>query len=393
MKIGIDLRCLQNGQKTGVEEYTTNLLSELLKMDRKNEYILFFNSFRESKIELGDLPNYTNVKIKRFRYPNKLLNLFLWYFGWPKIDRMLGGADILFLPNINFAAWSQEVETILTIHDLSFEYYPETFSWKRRLWHFFVNPRKLAEKADRIVAVSDSTKNDLISLYQLSSVKIKTIKSAVTDDFQVLDRNNLQMTLVAKKYQLPYKFILYLGTIEPRKNIVGLVRAYNQLRDLKNMELDKYKLVIAGAVGWKSEKIFAEMNDSPYGADIIVTGMVDGKDMPMIYNLASLFVYPSFFEGFGFPPLEAMACGVPVITSNCSSLPEIVGSAGIMIDPDKPDEIFQAMREVLQSRELSDKLRRNSLGRAAEFNWQKTANEFLKILTETQKGRGKGEKS
>lgn len=385
MKIGVDLRCLQGGQKTGVEEYAFNLISELLKVDRKNEYILFFNSFGESKINSGDLSAYANVEIKMFHYPNKVLNLCFWYLGWPKIDQMLGGVDVLFLPNINFAAWSRKVKTILTVHDLSFEYYPEAFSWKRRFWHFFINSRKLAEKVDRIIAVSESTKSDLMSLYQIKKAKIRTVPSAVTLDFQVLDRNNLRLPLVAKKYQLPYKFILYLGTIEPRKNIIGLIRAYNLLRAQNDPELNKYKLVIAGAVGWKSEKIFLEIEKSAYGNDIIVTGKVNSADLPIIYNLASLFVYPSFFEGFGFPPLEAMACGLPVIVSNASSLSEIVGSAGIMIDPDKPDEIFQAMKEVLLDKELQKKMRSTSLEQAAKFSWSRTAENFLELLGDLEK--------
>lgn len=387
MKIGVDLRCLQGGQKTGVESYTVNLLTEVLRADQENQYILFFNSFGESKLKLGELANFPNVTIKKFRWPNKLLNFCFWYFNWPKMDKMLGGTDVLFLPNLNFAAWSKETRTILTMHDLSFEYYPETFSWKRRLWHFFINPKRLVQKVDKLIAVSDSTRNDLVSVYGINPQKIQTIHSAVPEIFQVLDRNNLRLTLVAKKYSLPYKFILFLGTIEPRKNVAGLVRAFNLLRDLNHPELEKYKLVIAGAVGWKSEPIFAEMAASPYAADIIVTGMVDSADIPMIYNLASLFVYPSFFEGFGFPPLEAMACGVPVVTSNCSSLPEVVGEAGVMIDPDRPDEIFQAMKEVLLDRKLQEKMKSASLEQATKFSWTRTAEKFSKILAEFQIGR------
>jgi glycosyltransferase involved in cell wall biosynthesis len=380
MKIGVDLRCFQEGRKSGVAEYALNLLSKLLEIDRENQYVLFFNSFQKTEIDLGDLVAYSNVEVKIFRYPNKLLNLFFWYFNWPKIDRMLGGTDVLFFPNINFAAWSKKTKAILTIHDLSFERYSETFSWKRRLWHFFVNPKKLSRKADKIVAVSDSTRNDLEKLYEIKSSKIKVIHSAAGENFTVLDRNDLKLAEIAKSYNLPYKFILYLGTIEPRKNIIGIIRAFNQLRSLNDAELNKYKLVIAGAVGWKSEKIFSEIKNSPFTEDIIMTGVVAKDDMSAVYNLASIFIYPSFFEGFGFPPLEAMQCGLPVVASNNSSLPEIVGEAGILVDPDKPDEIYQAMKEVLQNRELSAKLRQSGLERAKKFTWQETAEKFLEVI-------------
>lgn len=380
MRIGIDIRCMMDGRRTGVEEYTFNLLAKLLEQDRDNQYILFFNSFQKKEIEFGNLLSHNNFKIKRFRYPNKLLNLFFWYLNWPKIDRMLGGADVLFLPNINFAAWSHRTKVILTMHDLSFELYPETFSWKRRLWHFFVNPKKLTKKVDKIIAVSDSTKNDLIKLYGINSAKIKTIHSAVAEIFSPIDRNGLKMIEIRDKYSLPYKFIFYLGTLEPRKNIVGLIRAYNQLRKLNDAELNKYKLVLAGSPGWKYKKIFQEVSRSPFRQDIIIEDSIEDEDRPIVYNLASLFVYPSFFEGFGFPPLEAMQCGVPVVTSNNSSLPEIAGDAAILIDPEKPDEIFEAMKEVLQNRELSDKLRSKGLEQAKRFSWQKTAEKFLEAV-------------
>lgn len=380
MKIGIDLRCLESGEKSGVGEYAVNLVENILRLDQANSYLLFSNSFWEKNNYLERFEKYPNVRVKKFHWPNKLLNLCFWYLNWPKIDRMLGGAEVLFLPNLNFAAWSKKTKVILTIHDLSFEYYPETFSEKRRLWHWFINPKKLAGRAGRIIAVSDSTKSDLISRYGVDPSKIKMIHSAAAESFRVLDRNDLALAKIAKKYALPYKFILYLGTIEPRKNISGLIQAYDRLRRLGNPELDKYKLVIAGSVGWKSDQIFSAIENSPYSADIIATGMIASKDMPMIYNLASLFVYPSFFEGFGFPPLEAMACGVPVVTSNNSSLPEVVGDAAILIEPEEPEEIFHAMREVLLNRELSAKLRAKGLEQANSFSWSKTAGEFLKTI-------------
>lgn len=380
MKIGIDIRCLVEGRRTGVEEYTINLLENLFAMDKKNKYVLFLSSFRRPDIDLQNFKDHKNVSVRIFRCPNKLLNFLFWYFNFPKIDRMLGGVDMLFFPNIIFGAWSKDAKAVLTMHDLSFERYPETFSWKRRLWHVFINPGKLCRQADKIITVSQSSKNDIVDLYRVSEGKIGVIPSAVSEKFFVMDRNNSRLIEVKEKYGLPYKFILYLGTVEPRKNIVGIIRAYNQLRKISHPELEKYKLVIAGASGWKQKKIFNEIKKSPYRQDIILAGYICDEDKPALYNLASLFVYPSFFEGFGFPPLEAMNCGVPVIVSNISSLPEVVGGAGIMVDPDKPDEIFQAMREILLNRDLQEKLRKNGLEQAKKFNWKKTAREFLAAM-------------
>jgi glycosyltransferase involved in cell wall biosynthesis len=368
------------GRKTGVEEYTINLLENLFAMDKKNEYVLFLNSFREPKIKADLFEKYQNVRVKRFRYPNKIINFLFWYFGRPFIDKMLGEVDVLFFPNIIFTGFSPKKKVFLTVHDLSFEHYPETFSLKRRLWHWFINPRKLCQKAEKIIAVSQSTKDDLVNIYNIKPEKISVIYSGVGESFEVIDRNDFRLVAIKEKYSLPYKFILYLGTIEPRKNIIGAVRAYNQLRKIRHPELEKYKLVIAGERGWKSEKIFSEIAESPFKEDIIPLGFVADEDKPAIYNLASLFVYPSFFEGFGFPPLEAMACGVPVVTSNTSSFPETVGPAAIMVDPDKPDEIYRAMKEILLSRDLREKLIKKGLEQAKKFEWKKTAKEFLKVV-------------
>ncbi|HRY82089.1 MAG TPA: glycosyltransferase family 1 protein [Candidatus Moranbacteria bacterium] len=383
MKICIDARCLIEGRRTGVEEYTRYLLDNLFAIDQKNEYVLFLNSWKKTQADFSWTKKYPNVTLKKFRFPNKLLNFMFWYLGWPKIDKMVGDADIVFLPNIIFGSISSKAKLIATIHDLSFERHREYFSLKRKWWHIFISPKKICQKAHKIIAVSESSKNDLINLYKIKSEKIIVIPSAVSDNFCVLDRNSEKLVKIKEKYSLPYKFILFFGTIEPRKNIIGLVRAFNQLQkyaDENKNDLEKYKLVIAGEYGWMNEKIFEEIENSPFREKIQVIHSVPDEDKPYFYNLSSLFVYPSFFEGFGFPPLEAMKCGVPVIASNNSSLPEVVGNAGILIDSDKPDEIFEAMKEILENPELKNDLIKKGLEKSREFDWQKTAKKTLEVL-------------
>ena len=384
MKIGIDIRCLAEGRRTGVEEYTLNLLENIFMLDTRDEFILFFNSFRSSEIDFSWLEKYPNVRLRKFNFPNKILNLLFWYLNWPKIDKLIGGVDVFFMPNIIFGSVSKNAKIISTIHDLSFERYPETFSWKRRLWHTFINPRKICQHSNRIIAISQSTKNDIVNLYKINPDKITVSYNGLAEKFHIVDRNDANLIRVKEKYNLPYKFILYLGTIEPRKNISAVVQAYVQLQkktiSSDQNEIAKYKLVIAGADGWLSEKIFAEIAASDCKNDIVVINFVSEEDKEFVLNLASLFVYPSRFEGFGLPPLEAMACGVPVITSNNSSLPEVVGDAAIMIDPDKSSEIAQAMQELLASPELREKLIARGLVQAKKFTWIKPAEDFLKIV-------------
>lgn len=406
MKIGIDVRCLAEGRRTGVEEYTLNVLRYLFEIDRKNDYVLFLNSFREPEASLNWIEKYSNVTLKKIRFPNKLLNLFFWYFGWPKIDKMLGGVDVFFMPNITFFGLSGKTKLISTIHDLSFERYPEFFSIKRRLWHVFVNPKKICRRANKIIAVSESTKKDLISLYKINADKIEVIHNGLAEKFRVINRNDEKLIKVKEKYQLPYKFILYFGTIEPRKNVISVLKAFEGLKSEFSHPSEPvgpahlpsgrggadFKLVIAGSDGWSSEEAYFLIKNSCRKDEIILINNVQEEDKEYFYNLASVFVYPSFFEGFGFPPLEAMACGIPVIASNNSSVAEIVGEAGTLIDPAKPQEIFQALQEIISSKDLREKLVQKGLQKAKEFQWKAGAEDLLKLcynLENNARKRGK----
>lgn len=385
MKIGIDIRCLTDGKRTGVEEYTINLLENIFELDKGNEYILFTNSYRNSYFDERIFAHFKNVKVMRFRWPNKLLNFCFWYLNWPKVDKMLGGVELFFMPNINFIALSGKTKLVLTMHDLSYEIFPETFSLKRRLWHSFINPRALAKKADQIIGVSDSTTRDIISRFKIEEEKVMRIYNGVSDEMTELDRNDPKLIEVKERYHLPFNFILYLGTVEPRKNISAIVKAFDQLKKLNRLELNKYKLVIAGGMGWKIEEILKCGREAEFTDDIIFTSCIVNEDKAAVYTLASLFVYPSFFEGFGIPVLEAMRCSVPVITSNNSSLPEVVGNAAIMIDPDKPDELFKAMKEVLLDKELFQHMQLQSPRQAIRFNWRTSARETLEVFAKCVK--------
>jgi glycosyltransferase involved in cell wall biosynthesis len=233
---------------------------------------------------------------------------------------------------------------------------------------------------DRIIAVSESTKSDIVSRWGIAEKKVQVIYNGISADFEQLDHNDPKLIEIKEKYQLPFKFIFYLGTIEPRKNISSIVKAYDHLRELNNSQLDKYKLVIAGSKGWKTKDILSVMRNAKFTDDIIFISNITNEDKAAVYTMASLFVYPSFFEGFGIPVLEAMRCGVPTITSNTSSLPEVVGNGAIMIDPDKPDELYSAMKELLLNRDFYDDMKQQAQRQAVRFNWKASARELLKIF-------------
>jgi len=374
MKIGIDIRTLMESQYSGVSEYTLNLLTEIFRQDQKNQYKLFYNSGRDISARMPKF-DFPNVEIVASRYPNKLFNNILQrIFQWPKIDQKLG-VDLFFVPNIGFISLSDKCKKIITIHDLSFLRYGEFFSWKRRLWHKLIDVKKIVRSFDCIIAVSENTKRDLIESCGISEEKIKVIYSGIGKEFKIISKE--ENNQVKTKYNLPDKFILFLGTIEPRKNIGGLIRAYSQFRN-DNPEMSDVNLVLVGGRGWKFKNIFREYENSKYKSDIIWLDYIDATDKPAVYNLASLFVYPSFYEGFGFPPLEAMACGVPVISSNSSSLPEIVADAGILITPNNISELATAIETVLKNEDLRKTLISRGLENVKRFSWEECAGEYIR---------------
>jgi len=364
-----------DAQYSGVSEYTLNLISEIFKLDSKNEYRLFYNSAKDIKPRLPKF-NYPNVKIIEYKYPNKFLNYFLFnFFNFPRIDKSLG-ADVFFMPHINFIGLSGKAKNILTIHDLSYLRFPEFFSFRKNFWHRMVNTKKLVKKFDKIIAISENTKNDIIDLLGVPSEKISVIYSGLENIFSARDIERLNQIKI--KYSLPDKYILFIGNHEPRKNIACLIQAFNKIKN--DSGLARYKLVLAGGKGWKGGQIYKEWEKSKYKNDIMFLGYIDKNDKAAVYNLSSLFVFPSFYEGFGFPPLEAMASGVPVITSFASSLPEIAGNSAVMVDPYNVNDLSIAINKVLSDNVLRNNLIEAGEKKAAIFSWKNAAQSYVDLF-------------
>lgn len=409
MNIGVDVRSLLKKERSGVGEYTYELLGAIFDIDKENKYFLFYNSWKNVGEDfLSEWEKYSNVHFCEFHWPNKLLNFCFKFLGWPKIDRLVSlrgsasrrrrsnptdsqideiaaprkvGArndklDVFFIPNLNFVALSPGVQKIVTVHDLSFIRYPKFFSRKRRLWHWFINPKKLIRGADKIIAVSENTKNDLIELYKIAPEKVSVVYSGVEKDPRNENRE-LSFEEIGKKYNLPENFILFLGTLEPRKNIEGLIRAFEILKKNAQLPINNYQLLITGSRGWGYESILKKIKNSPARESIKLIDYISPEEKFVFYKLAKLFVYPSFYEGFGFPPLEAAAAGTPVVVSTNSSLPEVMGEAALMVDPNNPAEMAKVMAECLTDENLRDSLIEKGKKQAEKFNWRKCAEEVL----------------
>lgn len=371
MNIGIDIRPLMEENRTGVGEYTYELLKALFEIDKENQYFLFYNSNKDVSKNIPKWVN-ANTHYIKFNWPNKLFNLCLLVFGWPKIDKLINkNLDYFFSPNINFFALSKKVKHILTIHDLSFEYFPDCFGWRRRLWHKILFPKKICQKADIILTPSQSTKQDVMEKYQIDGNKVKVIYPGLSAAFnkEIL----ASPEEVKRKYNLSEKFVLFLGTIEPRKNIIGILEAFQKNHNF----FPDYKLVIAGRKGWEYAPI---MNLIDKQKNVQYIGYVEAKDKPALYSLADLFAYPSLYEGFGFPVLEALALGVPVITSNRSSLPEVAEDSAYLVNPNNISEIAEGLRFLLTDKKTAEFLKNKGRERARDFSWAKAAREFLSVL-------------
>jgi glycosyltransferase involved in cell wall biosynthesis len=370
---------------SGVSQYTANLLTAILRQDSADSFQLFYNSFRNLDGRLG-LWRRTNARLVGRHIPNKIFNYFLEKcLGRPRLDKILGGVDVFWSPHFNFSSFSPSVKKIVTVHDLSFWRYPYFFSGRKNFWHRALRIKKILRDATQIIAVSQSTKNDIIELAGVAPGKIAVIYSG----------NNLTKREVsgqeAREFLEPHgisgRFLLYLGNLEPRKNLVGLVAAYDKLRT-DNPDLSDLRLVLAGAPGWKNRPLFRAVRRSPSRSDIIFLGYISQKEKEILYSRASVFVYPSYYEGFGFPPLEALAYDLPVVCSNTASLPEVVGEAAILINPFRFEEIAYAINEILRDETLRRRLIEKGRERIKLFSWDETARQYLEVFKRVAENTG-----
>jgi glycosyltransferase involved in cell wall biosynthesis len=377
MKIGVDIRVLMDKQYSGVAEYSSILLRTILKQAQADNFTLFYNSSRDVRARIGHF-KHPNLKVIKRSIPNKLFNYILQqFFAWPKLDRVIGGSDVFWSPHINFSSFSDEAKHVLTIHDISFLRYPEFFNWRKNFWHRSLDIQNLASQATKIVAVSENTRQDIIELLKVPENKVQTIYSGV-NEIKSLPTPSEEKAFFLK-HNLGKRFIFYLGTIEPRKNVAGLIYAYNLFRD-QNIKLVDVQLVIAGANGWRNREIYRAWEQSPYRHDIKFLGYISNKEKELLYQKAEVFVYPSYYEGFGLPVLEAMARGLPVITSNISSLPEVAGSAAITLNPYDINDIAKALELVINNNTLKKSLIESGKKQSQLFSWEKTAQEYLELF-------------
>lgn len=376
MKIGVDIRTLSEGKMTGVEVYALNLLRHLFLIDKTNNYKLFTNSFHLQQKNFTDFSNLPNVEIKSYGFPNRLLNSSFKILNYPKIDKLLGGVDVFFTPRYLFQSLSKNCPLIITVHDLSFIRDKKFFSIKQRLWHWLVSDKNACEKAKKIITVSESTKKDIVSIFKIPPEKIAVIYPGINHDIFNITRDERKEEGLRSKYNIKKEYILYLGTIEPRKNVLSLIVAYEKF----HKATDNIDLILAGNLGWLYNEVLNKINWSIYKKDIKLLTTVTEEEKPSLYRMARLFVFPSLYEGFGFPPLEAMACGVPTITSMASSLPEILGDASVYVNPYNVSQLTLAIDNLIADKNFCAKIVASGIKQVQKYSWDKTAKETLELI-------------
>lgn len=386
MRILVDIRHLGQAKPSGVGEYTKELLRALFEIDQQNAYVLFSSGSAQAKANAKRTvqeitSNHPKVQHTHLDIPNKLLNLRTLFGRAPSINQLAGGPyHLLFLPNLNITNIPPNLPTVLTIHDLSWKIFPEFFSRRMLAWHRATKPHLLAARAAHILTPSKSTAQDVEQLFEKPRDEITAIPHGISSAFS--PRPKPQDHGVRSTYSLPKRFAFFMGTLEPRKNISTIIDGMEEYRTKTG---DDLPLILAGKWGWRSSELRVRIKRPDYRSWIRHLGYVPETHRPALYRQAEVFLWPSFYEGFGLPVLEAMASGTPVITSATSSLPELTQSAAIQVDPYNQRDLAKALEHLFQSTELATHLSDLGVAQAKNFDWHTTATLTLQCFEKTAK--------
>jgi glycosyltransferase involved in cell wall biosynthesis len=366
LRIAIDAHSVGTGLG-GNESYATNLIEALAEVDRVNQYTIFVTR-REARERFSN--RWPNFRVRGTLPHTPLVRIPLTLSAELRRNRV----DVL---HVQFTAPPlAPCPVVVSIHDLSFEHLPQTFKRRSRM-QLRLTVRRSARNAAQIIALSQHARTDLINTYQVRPELVSVIPLAAPAAFApVRDDNELQR--VRQTYGIERDYILSVGSIQPRKNLRRLIQAYSLLRrERTGGKLPK--LVLVGKNAWLYDETLRSLKDSDVAESIVLTGYVPESDLPALYSGALCFIYPSYFEGFGLPPLEAMKCGAPVIVGNKTSLPEVVGDAALMIDPFDVNDMAAAIKRVTTDSDLRADLRAKGLERAKQFDWKETARQTLAV--------------
>lgn len=370
IKINFDAHALMESQKTGIGKVADNIMKCFVEDEEISGCLNVF-TLGKQKQDLEKLLKYENENImiqKCVWYPRGIYLRTWRYIPIPYQCFFTEQSDI-----VQF--WGYDIppgvrgKKVVMVHDMAYKSYPDTvdISVRRILER---NMKDTCKRADCIVTVSNFSKQEILNYMNVESNKIIVMPCGVDHSRYHIIEDVEKIEKIKKRYCISGQYYIYVGTLEPRKNIRVLIQAYTKLKEKKN---EIPKLVLVGKKGWMYEEIFQEIRRYKLEKDIIFTGYAAEEEIPLLLNGAIAFIFPSLYEGFGIPPLEAMACGTPVIVSNRASLPEVVGNAGILVDPTDVVGIAQNMWELYNNNELRDRYREKGLVQAKKFTWESSA--------------------
>ncbi len=374
--IGIDAADLCSERIDGTRIYILNLLNRFGRIASDNLFDIYLNGKLNPRLAFTEYPNYQKFTAKAS---------LLW--TQTRLPRMLQktNPDVLWMPLHNLPFWRPKgMKSVVTIHDLAFKLFPRFFPAK----DLFLLNRLTAyavRSADKIIAVSRSTARDLQEIYGVPPHKIKVIYHGYDEKLFHLpnEEEKREISHVKVKYKIPpnSRYLIYVGAIQPRKNLGMLVSAFERIKTLHTFK--DWKLILAGSDAWLFEELKKQVKNSVWRKDIIFTGNFSIPDLPYLLWGAELFIFPSLYEGFGIPLLEAMACGLPILTAKNSSLVEVAGNNAIFFDPTKIDDLTTGIKELYANKTKREELFRGGLARVKNFSWDKTARETYQCLVET----------
>ncbi len=370
MKVQLELQpCMW--MRSGVATYTYEIVRHLKNTDAFEFYGNIFNFL--GKIDKNQALSGISIPICE----NRLMPYGIYRRTWqllPVYYENLFRKDAEISVFFNFVVPPKIRGKVVTVvHDLSFQRYPETVSSKTMSF-LQAGLERSVKRSDRIIAVSRFTKQELMELMGVPEEKIGIVYNAAS-----FSEETIPLEILRDRFGIHGPYLLFVSTIEPRKNLVRLIRAFKNLKENKKIP---HQLVLAGGPGWRNEEIYGEAGPLKAKGELIFTGFVSEKEKTTLYQHADALVYPSLYEGFGIPPLEAMHWGCPVVAANTASIPEVVGDAAFLVDPLDEDSIVEGIRKVLTDKELSESLRKKGFEREKLFSWDRSAEDFTKILKE-----------
>ncbi len=372
LTIGIDASRIAAARRTGTERYTYEVVAGLARIDRRSAYRLYTNGIPPALPPLGP-----NVALRSIPLPR------LWTHARLGLELACRSPDVLFVP-AHVVPLAHPPASVVTIHDLGYLAFPQAHTARRRL-ELELTTRWSLRAARLTIAISQATKDDLVRHYGADPARVRVVHHGLGESFQPVE-SPLAIAAAREHHDIAQRYLLYVGTVQPRKNLERLIDAFALVAN--RPELTGVQLVIAGGRGWLSENIERRAADLGLAKRVRLCGYLPDADLPALLSGALAFVFPSLYEGFGMPVLEAMACGAPVLTSNTSSLPEVAGDAALLVDPSNTEEIAAGITRIASDGGLRGRLYARGLARAASFTWDRCARETLAVLKESAEAIG-----